>query len=180
MSSPSPASRARLAAGVTLSLLLAGVAGAALLSRLPTSNEIAGWTVMTGGDRAATNQQGLYSLYDGAAPEMIRQGIALASQRVYKRDAKRLTIEVYKFATPAQAKTYYSARKAEISHSKAFRATGSSVSGVARAISGRTYVAYLWQQQLCCTMSVNGTTVAEKTALEAFAASIGKKITAQQ
>lgn len=174
----SPRSRLLLA-GIVAAVLLAGVAQAALLSRLPVGNEIPGWGVIAGGDRVAADQKGLYSLYDGAAPEMVTRGIALASQRAYQRGNKRLTIDVYKFATAAQAKAYFSARKAEIARCKAFWAAGSSVSGVARATSGRTYIAYLWQKQLCCTLSVNGTTAAEKTALEAFTASISKKIAAQ-
>ena len=176
----SPRSRPLFAGMIVLFVLVAlGTAQAALLSRLPAGNEIRGWGVITGGDRVAADQKGLYSLYDGAAPDMMKQGIALASQRIYKKGNKRLTIDVYKFATAAQARAYYNARKAEIARSKAFWSGGCNTCGVARAISGRTHIAYLWQKQLCCTMSVNGTTDVEKSALEAFAASINKKIAAQ-
>lgn len=174
--------RSRLLVGMIAAvalLLVVGAAQAALLSRLPASNEIRGWAIIAGGDRVAVDSQGLYSLYDGAAPSMRQVGIASAAQRVYRRDAKRLSIDVYKFATPAQAKVFYMARRAGITHSKAFWAAASPTSGRARAITGRTYVAYLWQKQLCCMMSVNGTTEAEKLALEAFSTAISKKIAAQ-
>lgn len=178
MRRPSPArSEALLLLGWAL-LAAAGVQ-AALLSRLPASGEIPGWSILSGGDRAALNEQGLYSLYDGAAPQMKQAGIKLASQRVYKKGSKRLTADVYKFAGPAQAKAYYLKRKAEIAQGSGFGVLGGIKSEAVRAQFGRTSLCYLWQKDICCTLSVNGTAAAEKTALQDFAKNISKRLATQ-
>lgn len=176
MTSRNPATPNLALVWALLALSLVGGAHAALLSRLPATGEIPGWATVKGGDREATSQKGLFSLYDGAAPDMTQAGIILASQRVYARDNKRLTIDVYKFVSSQKAALYYQKRKSEISKQPGFAAIGG-VRNAVQSRSGRTQVGYLSQKQFCCIISVNGTGAAEKNAIQAFAAAIAHKIT---
>jgi len=169
----------------SLLLGLLGLAGAAalaatgIMSLLPPSGGISGWSVLAGADRKGCTAKDFYSMYDGAAPDMMQAGIVGAGERVYQRGSKRLTVDIYRFKTTAQAQAYYGRRKAEIARSRAFEAAGDRSSGVARAIGGRTYVSYQWRQKCCCTMSVNGNSAADKAALVAFAGYVSKRIAAQ-
>jgi len=158
---------------------VAALAATSIMSLLPPAEAISGWSVVAGADRKGCTAQDFYSMYDGAAPDMMQAGIVAAGERIYQRGSKRLTVDLYRFKTRGQAQAYYGRRKAEIARNRAFETAGDGNSGVARAIGGRTYVSYQWRRKCCCTMSVNGNSAAEKAALVAFAGYVSKRIAAQ-
>jgi len=162
-------------------LLVAGAALAVsgIMTLLPPAGAIKGWSVLSGSDRKGSTSKEFYSMYDGAAPVMLQAGITSAGQRVYQSGKRRLTVDLYRFKTAAQAKAYYAKRKAEIAGKPGSAASGDATHGTTSAVSGRTIVAYLWGRNCCCTMSVNGKGADEKAALNAFTAFIARKIAAQ-
>jgi hypothetical protein len=158
----------------------AGVwAAAGIMSLLPPSGTISGWSIVPGADNKGCTAADFYSMYDGAAPDMLQAGVASAGQRVYQRGSKRLTVDILRFKTVGEAQAYYSARQAEIAGQQAFWTCSGANRSVARCLSGRTYVSYQWTGQYYCTMSVNGTSAAEKTTLWAFTSYISNRVAAQ-
>lgn len=159
-------------------LLAAGAAFGAvgLLSLLPASNAISGWSTVAGAEKQATNTQAMYSLYDGAVPSMLKDGITSAAQRVYKNGTKRLTVDIFRFSSPGKAMVYYARRKAEIRACGAFAAISGLRQGGVTATSGRTTIGYAWNKGYCTSLSVNGTTAADQEAVRRMARHINGKI----
>jgi len=159
--------------------LAAGVwAAVGIMSLLPPSGAVGGWSIVPGADKKGCTAADFYSMYDGAAPEMMQAGVIAAGQRVYQRGSKRLTLDLFRFKTVGQAQAYYGQRKAEIAGKPAFWTCSGANRGVARCVCGRTYVSYQWTGHYYCTMSVNGTSGVEKTALWAFTTYLNQQIAA--
>lgn len=154
------------------------LAAVGILSLLPAGNAIPGWSVVAAADKKGCTAQDFYSMYDGAAPAMMQAGIIGAGQRIYQNGSKHLTVDLYRFQTVAQARSYYAQRKAEIAGKREFWARTRSTQGVARAVCGRTTVAYQWVGRTCCTLAVNGVSAADRAALEAFTAVLASQVAA--
>ena len=144
---------------------------------LPGDNVISGWHILAGADRKAASEAGLYDMYDGAVPQMREAGMYAAAQRIYKKGNKRFTVDLLKFSTWQQAKAYYVARRDEISATAGFGKTNSVKQELSRTTAAGTTVGYFWNKRYMCSLSVNGTSDAEKQAVTSVATYISQKIT---
>ncbi|MEN6547159.1 MAG: hypothetical protein ABFE07_14075 [Armatimonadia bacterium] len=165
-----------LSLAIVLATVLAHAAAGGLLSLLPACNVVRGWVIVAGADKQAATTQAMYSLYDGAVPSMLKDGITSAAQRAYRDGRGCLTVDIFRFSSPGKAMAYYARRKAEIRACGAFGAiTGLSQGGVT-ATSGRTTIGYAWNKGYCTSISVNSTTAADQEAVRRMARHINGKI----
>jgi hypothetical protein len=170
--------RPSLAALLTLLAATALVAVPSIMSLLPAGGAIPGWTVVPGADKKGCTAPDFYSMYDGAAPDMMHAGLIAAGQRVYQRDNKRLTVDLFRFASWQQTKGYYVKRRDEISALPDYAALRGPMREGVIARSGRTLVCYLWAKQYCASLSLNATSPTDAAALRSFATAIAQRLAA--
>mgnify|MGYP005836057825 CR=1 FL=1 len=152
------------------------VAASSMWDLLPGDATFPGWRVVPGTERKASTTAGLYAMYDGAVPDLQQAGVVAAGQRIYSRDNRRVTVDLFRFATVGQARAYYVQRKSEISQTTSFAGiTGLREAGCYASIS-RTSVAYLWCRGYYASLSVNGSTPDDRATLKTFAQYISKRV----
>lgn len=170
---------------IWLAILAMGLVGAALAAPsmwalVPGSGAISGWAVVSEADRKVTAGAGFYSLYDGAAPDMVAAGIVAAGQRLYRKDSRRLTVDLFRFKTAAQAKAYYLKRQGEIRQVTSYHTLAGVRHAACSASPCRSSVGYLWSYEYCASLAVNGGTAADRETLAAFVKQIAGKVAASQ
>lgn len=167
---------------VVAAALLSAVALAApgLMSLLPSSGPIGGWTVLPGSDRKGCTAKDFYSMYDGAAPAMMQAGLTAAGQRIYQYGKTRLTVDLYRFKSQTQAKAYYQKRRSEIVGKPGFGGSDVPDRGFAAAVCGRTTVGYRWFRGYYFALSVNAATTNDRARLVTLADCITRNIAVQK
>lgn len=145
---------------------------------LPGSGEVAGWIVTPGADQKTATASGLYGLYGQAAPDLAHAGVMAAAQRVYRKDTRRLTVDLLRFATPAQAGAHYTTRAAEAARTKGFaalRGIGQNACQV-RLCDGTRVL--LRSGRYVGVLFLTSNSLSDATTLQAFARHIAGKIAA--
>ena len=147
---------------------------------LPGDGAVAGWRLVLGAQKKTATVAGLYSIYDGAVPDMLNAGVVGAGQRVYRKESRLLTADIFRFSSAVRAKAYYQKRQTEISKLKSFGQLRGITQAACDAAPSRSAVAYLWCREYYAGLSTNGSSDADREALRVFAARISGKITSGQ
>ncbi len=161
-------------------LLFVGIAHGAvsLRSLLPGNNSISGWALVSGSEQAAVNQDGLYDLFNGAAPEYISYGVTSALQRAYKHNNTIVTVDICRHNSWQKAKAFFILRRKALQGATGYLSTTNIKAHYAHATTGATAIAYMWSKYYSCSVSVAGGTAADRETAKAFARYISAKITA--
>ena len=166
---------------IPFALLLAAMAlaGPKLSTFLPASNEIPGWVIASAAaDRGAYDEKGLYDLYDGDVPHLKKFGLTAAHQRMYKSGSRRAVVDLMQLDGYQHAKALYRERTDGFEDIPGFETLRNiKEAGVMVPTNGVTVV-YFWQRNYLCSISVFGTSQADKNAAKAFAYKIAGKIKA--
>lgn len=163
-------------AALALAAATAAVAASSMWDLLPGDATFPEWRLIPDAERKAGTTAGLYTMYDGAVPDLLKAGVIAAGQRLYSRDGRRVTVDLFRFASVNQARAYYVKRKSEISQTTSFAGMdGIREAGCCASIS-RHSVAYLWCRGYCASLGINGNTAQDRATLKAFARYISQRI----
>lgn len=156
-------------------LLCASVAFAAVkLSHfLPPNKALEGWAITKAADRGATDEQGLYGLYDGDVPHLQKYGIKAAHQRMYTKGEKRLIVDLMQFDTPKHARGLYEDRIKGMEKGKAVE--GVKDKSLMTSANGVTAI-YFTQGDYVGTISAFGASSGDKHTARLFAKDISGRI----
>ena len=160
----------------------ATMAGAASCSgSLPGSNAVPGWQTMAGGTLSGSmGSKASFDAYDGAVETMRdAQGIRFFAQRVFKRAKPKgyLTVDVYQFASVAQAQAFYARSKADYRLAKLLTSfSGVKDQAFAGALGGAA-AGFCRRGKYLCQVSISGGATAQdiQTA-KAFVAYVSRKL----
>ncbi len=164
---------------VLVGLLFVAVAHGAVSLRvlLPLNNSIPGWALISGSQQVAVNQDGLYDLFDGAAPEYIAYGVTSALQRAYRHNDTIVTVDICRHNSWQQAKAFFVFRRKSLEGGTGYLSTTNIKANYAHATVGATAIAYMWSKYYSCNISVAGDSAAERETAKTFARYISAKIT---
>lgn len=168
--------RLSVAAALALAAGTSAFAAPSMWDLLPGDTTFPGWRLVPGAERKASTTAGLYAMYDGAVPDLQKAGVVAAGERIYSRDGRRVTVDLFRFGSVDQARTYYVKRKAEISQTTTFAAMDGLREAGCYASVSRHSVAYLWCRGYCASLGINGSTAQERATLKAFARYISQRI----
>ena len=168
-----------LVVGALLSLAGATFADDSRLSTLlPGSGCISGYNLVAAAERDATDEAGLYSMYDGAVPDMQKYGVCFAHQRVFKSSrGKTLTIDAYTLYTWQHAKAYYNTQKCGIKSLAGFLTWPVKQEACAAQSVGMT-TCYVWGANYMASISLQGAAASDLSAAKSLATYISNKIQA--
>lgn len=148
-----------------------------LASFLPNSGQIRGWQVIPDTDRGGSTDEVLYTIYDGAVPQMRQQGVKSAHQRIYQKGDKRISLDIYKLGNWQQAKAYFLPHR-ETQRDGAARFTlynnikqQAFVAQAAGSITGM-----FWQRNYVCLVGMQGSGHNDRATVKAFLTFVSNKI----
>ena len=160
------------------------IAGAALAegSRLsvllPGNGSIPGYNVVAVAERDATDEAGLYSMYDGAVPDMQKYGVCYAHQRVFRNaKGKSITIDAYTLYTWQHAKAYYTSEKGGLKTLSGFQVWPIKQEACTAQNVGMT-ACHVWGANYMASISAQGASASDLSTAKSIAAFISSKIQA--
>ena len=158
--------------------LVTATAQVSLRSLLPADNSISGWKMIGGSEQAAVNQDGLYDLFNGAAPDYISHGVSSAVQRSFRRGDIIVVVDIHRHGSWQQAKTFFT-RLAKNLEGNAGRMTTTNIKAhyTHGSAAGAT-VAYMWNNRYSCSITVSQASAGARETAQTFARFISKKISA--
>ena len=145
---------------------------------LPGNGCVSGYKVVAVAERDATNEAGLYSMYDGAVPDMQKSGVCYAHQRVFRNAAgKSITIDIYTLYTWQHAKADYTTQKNSIKALPGFQIWPIKQEACAAQTGGMT-TCYVWSANYMASVSVQGAASSDLSTAKSIASFISNKIQA--
>lgn len=149
-----------------------------LRTLLPGDGSISGWSLITGSEQAAVNQDGLWDLFNGAAPEYISHGVSSALQRSYRRSDTIVVVDIHRHGSWQQAKAFFTKLAQSLEGSTGHVSTTSIKAHYAHGSAGGATVANMWNNRYSCSITVSRASVVDRETAMTFARFVSGKISA--
>lgn len=136
-----------------------------------------GWHIMQGTDRGGTIDEVLYTIYNGAVPTMRDKGLKSAHQRIYQKDNKRVSVDIFDMGHWRRAKAYF------VPHRQTHK-QGAQRFTLYNTIKQQAFVAeaagsitgMFWQRNYVCVVGMQGSGAADRATAKAFVVFVSNKI----
>ncbi len=166
-----------IVAGSALIAVQGAAETALLASFLPNSGQMAGWQIIAGTDRGGTTDEVLYTIYDGAVPQMRQKGLKSAHQRIYRKSDQRISMDMFRLGNWQQAKAYF------LPHRETQR-DGAASFALYNTIKQQAFVAeaagsitgMFWQRNYVCLVGMQGSGPTDRATVKAFLTFASNKI----
>jgi len=152
-------------------------ANSLLASFLPRSGQIPGWYIIAGTDRGGSTNEVLYTIYNGAVPQMRQQGVKAAHQRIYKQGEKRISLDIFSLGNWQQAKAYFLPHRQTQQNGASWFALYNNIKQqafVAQAAGSITGMG--WQRNYVFLVGMQGSGPTDRATVKAFLTFVSNKI----
>jgi len=170
--------------GIVVTVAAGGVLAAqsaplthSLASFLPNSGQIRVWQVIPDTDRGGSTDEVLYTIYDGAVPQMRNKGLQAAHQRIYKKGNQRISVDIFQMGNWQQAKAYFLPhRETQRDGAESFTLYNTIKQQAFVAAAAGSITGMFWQRNYVCTVGMQGSGVTDQARAKTFLIFASNKI----